>query len=275
MDDPDPVQNSEQEPSPVVNAYPSEVPPDFSQPDGTATRSLPSLNGLVRILVDHREGRGGVVEALLRMKGIDVSFGTLGVGDYSIDSRILVERKTLPDLVQSILDGRLFKQARRLAGGDIRGVIVLEGHASDLDGRLIHRESIQGALIAVSLILGVPVLRSRDPEETARLMVMMAHQADRSVSGGLMRHGRRPRRHRALQMYLLQGLPGIGPRKARRLLEAFGSVEAVVRADTSTLAQCPGVGKTLARRIRWALGPPAPFPQPLQSRKHRNKPETP
>ncbi|MBP7867834.1 MAG: nuclease [Acidobacteria bacterium] len=228
----------------------------------------------VSIVVDRREGRGGVFEAFLRMGGIDVSFGTLVTGDYRIDNRFLVERKTLPDLVQSILDGRLFRQAKNLANHEMRGVIILEGHASDLEGRLIRRESIQGAMIAVTVLLGVPVLRSRDPEETARLMLMMAHQADRTVSGGVLRHGRRPHRHRALQLHLLQGLPGIGPGKARGLLEVFGSVEAIVRADADALARSPGIGRTLARRIRWALGPPAPFPRPLpgESPRKRRKP---
>ncbi|MBP7864764.1 MAG: nuclease [Acidobacteria bacterium] len=274
MDIPIPKVQAEEEKRPEGTTDPGEDLPDLFRPDENITHPSPDGHRPVSIFVDHREGRGGVLQALLRMGNIDVSFGTLGTGDYRIDNRFLVERKTLPDLVQSILDGRLFRQAKKLADHEIRGAIILEGHASDLEGRLIRRESIQGALIAVSVLLGVPILRSRDPEETARLMLMMAHQAERTVSGGLLRHGRRPRRHRALQLHLLQGLPGIGPGKARGLLETFGSVEAVVRADADALARSPGIGKTLARRIRWALGPPAPFPCPLPSGKQQNRRKT-
>ena len=45
-------------------------------------------------------------------------------------------------------------------------------------------------------------------------------------------------------MFLLQGLPGIGPERARRLLTHFGSVEKVVTADAKSLAEIDGIGNS-------------------------------
>jgi ERCC4-type nuclease len=52
----------------------------------------------------------------------------------------------------------------------------------------------------------------------------------------------------------LQGLPGVGPAIAHRLLSHFGSVERVFAADTATLAEIRGIGPKKAARIRELVG---------------------
>ena len=59
---------------------------------------------------------------------------------------------------------------------------------------------------------------------------------------------------RGLQMHLLQGLPGIGPERAARLLDHFGSVRAVMAADAAELRAVPGIGPKCARKIVWSVG---------------------
>jgi ERCC4-type nuclease len=49
---------------------------------------------------------------------------------------------------------------------------------------------------------------------------------------------------------MLQGLPGVGPALANRLLVHFGSVESVITADHDLLAQVRGIGSKNAQRIR-------------------------
>lgn len=50
--------------------------------------------------------------------------------------------------------------------------------------------------------------------------------------------------------YMLQGMPGVGPALAHRLLLHFGSVERVVTADETALMTIPGIGQKKAARIR-------------------------
>jgi ERCC4-type nuclease len=52
---------------------------------------------------------------------------------------------------------------------------------------------------------------------------------------------------------VLQGLPGVGSGRAARLLERFGSVQAVAAASAAELASLDGLGEITAARIRWAL----------------------
>jgi len=58
-----------------------------------------------------------------------------------------------------------------------------------------------------------------------------------------------PTGKRKRQLYVLQGLPGIGPERATRLLDTFGSLEEVFGAEDDDLAEVDGVGTKTAERI--------------------------
>jgi DNA excision repair protein ERCC-4 len=214
------------------------------------------MTNMVRIIADDRETAGGVVEALRLYPDCQVEIRRLRLGDYQLNGQLLIERKTLRDLVVSIIDGRFLSQARRLASEKLRPVILLEGTSRDLVDSGMSREAIQGALITTSVMFGIPLLRSRDAAETAQLMIFAARQSTRLIAGALPRFGSRPKSKRALELHILQGLPNIGPLRARRLLERFGTVEAAIAATPDSLAKVEGLGPTLARKIRWSVSEP-------------------
>ena len=218
------------------------------------------MNGVdpsIRIVADDRENAGGVIAELQRLAGVSVDVQRLKVGDFLVAGSFAVERKTLRDFAQSVIDGRLFTQAAALAQGPRRGILVLEGTAGELSASKMSRESLQGALITVSVFFGLAVLRARDAAETARLLVYLSRQAERLAQGALPRPGYRPKGKRARQLFILQGLPGIGPGRAARLLDHFGSVRGVALASPAELAMIDGIGETTADKIGWALEEPA------------------
>jgi ERCC4-type nuclease len=205
------------------------------------------------IVADDRESAGAVLAALQRRECVQLRLERLPVGDYRVDDALLFERKTLRDLVASIKDGRLFAQGLRLAEAPLRAALILEGRSQDLANSGMRRGAIQGALVTLALFLGIPLLRSMDPEETVSLMLFAARQGRAFASGALPRKGRRPRGKTRVQSHILQGLPRIGPERARRLLDRFGTVEAVIAAPADALAAVPGIGKDTATAIRWAV----------------------
>jgi ERCC4-type nuclease len=219
----------------------------------------------IHIIADDREHKSEVIQSLLQIENVDLTIQRLFIGDYHIDNRLIVERKTLKDFAISIIDGRLFKQMIRLANSKSESVLILEGTAGNIADLGMTREAMQGALITVSLILGIPVLRSKDPSETARLMVYIARQIESIARGGFQRHGYKPKNNRKRQLFILQGLPGVGPERAERLLARFGSVEAVISASSSQLQSVDGVGKNIANKIRWSVSERAPqdFSKPI------------
>jgi ERCC4-type nuclease len=211
------------------------------------------MTPLIPLIIDDRE-RAGPLPAELAQSGVfDIEIRRLAVGDYLVDGRLLFERKTLPDLALSIKDGRLFSQALRLAASPLRSALIIEGTARDLVGSGMRWEAMQGALITVALFIGLPLLRCRTPAETARTLEFAALQGRTVASGALVRRGRRPRGKAAVQRRLLQGLPGVGPERAARLLERFGTVEAVVTASAAALESVPGIGARTAKLVRWAV----------------------
>jgi ERCC4-type nuclease len=218
----------------------------------------------INIIADDREHKSEVIKLLAGIENVAVRIRRLPIGDYQVDFRAIVERKTIKDFALSIIDGRLFKQMIRLANSTFMGVLILEGTVSKTAELGITREAMQGALITVSLILGIPVLRSKDSAETAKLIVYIGRQIESIAIGGVHRHGYRPKNKRKRQLFILQGLPGIGPERAGRLLDKFGSVAAVISADSDELQAVYGIGKNVADKIKWAISEQM---QPYQVRK--------
>jgi len=206
----------------------------------------------LHILADDREQDAGVIAALRRMDDVAVTLQRLSLGDYQVASTLIVERKTFIDFTASIKDGRLFTQARRLARASLPTLLILEGTAADLAATAMRREAIQGALISLSLIFGIPILRSLSADETARLIVYAAHQLHQAAHGAIPRHGYRPKGKRKRQIHILQGLPGIGPARAGRLLDTFGTVQAIINTDPDQWSAVPGIGRRIADAMTWA-----------------------
>ena len=61
--------------------------------------------------------------------------------------------------------------------------------------------------------------------------------------------GHRARRSRAIGENPLDGVPGVGPRRKRALLNHFGSAKAVSRAGLGDLESVEGVSKAVAKRV--------------------------
>lgn len=210
-------------------------------------------DSLLNIIADDREQKSEVIQSLSEIENVAVQIRRLSMGDYQIDKRVIVERKTLKDFAISIIDGRLFRQMIRLANSNFSGVLILEGTGKEIAESGVTREAMQGALITVSLILGIPVLRSANTSETAKLIVYAARQIESIAKGGVYRQGYRPKDKRRKQLFILQGLPGVGPERAERLLNQFGSVEGVISASSDQLQSVYGIGKNVADKIKWAV----------------------
>jgi DNA excision repair protein ERCC-4 len=212
--------------------------------------------GPVRIVADVREEAGGVIGELRASQEVALMVQRLPRGDFLVQENFAVERKTLRDFAGSIVDGRLFKQAASMVTMARRGVLILEGTLADAQALRLSRDAIQGALITVSVFYGLTVLRARDCAETARLLLYLGRQAQQFANGGLPRPGYRPKGKRARQLFILQGLPGVGPDRAAQLLAHFGSVQAVTNASLEDLSAVDGIGESTAAKIRWAVEEP-------------------
>ncbi len=108
-------------------------------------------------------------------------------------------------------------------------------------------------MVSLAVMWRLPVLYARDPEDSLRILRFLAQQVRRTDHGILRRYDRKPKRLASRKLYILQGLPGVGPALANRLLVRFGSIERVIAADEATLMQTRGVGRKKATGIREVL----------------------
>lgn len=202
-----------------------------------------------QLRVDFSERNAAVLDLARECDDFDVQMVHLAIGDYFIDGGVVVERKTYADFATSLVDGRLFPQAAALARSPYRAVLLLEGpkprHMPD-----VHPHALKGALVSLAVMWRLPVLHARDPEDSLRILRLLARQLARSGGGILKRYDRKPKRLATRKLYMLQGLPGVGPALANRLLLQFGSIERVITADEAGLMQVRGVGAQKATRIR-------------------------
>ncbi len=205
------------------------------------------------ITVDYRERQSNVCRHLSDNPEVQVEWEQLSTGDYVIDHQIIVERKTCVDFVQSIVDGRLFKQAKRLKSSVERAVLIIEGDNLYSTGLDVTKEAVHGALISISIMWYIPVLFAVDAEETARILSTMLHQWTKHHDEVLPRPGYKPKKTNKRKSYILQGLPNVGPGISKRLLERFKSVKNVICANESELTEIKGIGKVKAKRIREIL----------------------
>ena len=202
------------------------------------------------IVADDRERASGIPDLLGSYDELDLTVARLRTGDYLVDGSVLIERKTVSDFALSIIDTRLFKQATRLNKSGYRPAFLIEGSPAGLGSIGMTRESLQGALISLTLIFNIPVFRSLDKQESARILVCTAHQLRRRGKGLYNRVNRKPKTRKARQVRILQTFPGIGKDRAQSLLRQFGSLEKCVTASRDDLMKVHGIGQKTAKAIR-------------------------
>jgi DNA excision repair protein ERCC-4 len=226
--------------------------------DGGPAMSSPEV---VDIVADIREAQSETFGVLKARHDVALTVATLEYGDYSIAGQLSFERKTAEDLGRSIIDGRLFRQMSALRRRAKRPVLLVEGLQLLSSPSGVPWHAVRGALVSVAVVFGVPILAADGPEESAEIMVIAARQMARTTSVAYVRPGYQPKDWRRRALFILQGLPSVGPRRAAALLDAFGSVAAVMAADAEGLARVDGIGMQVAERIRKATGNELPTDQ--------------
>lgn len=202
------------------------------------------------VTVDDRETSSRVVEVLHTL-GAAIDLRRLDQGDYAIGDRILVERKTVRDFVDTLVERDLFGQIKALAEAVPRPVMIIEG--DDLyTARNIQPNAIRGTLAAITVDMGVTLLFSRDAEDTANMLYVLAQREEGERRERKIHPRKSYRSHHEEQEYVMAAFPNIGLKHARLLLEEFGSLKAVIEADLDALMAVRGIGAKTAEAI-WDL----------------------
>ena len=146
----------------VLNAAEEEIS-DLNEIDGEGDT----------VYIDHRESRS-TLPGYLNGLGFQTVFTQLPVGDLRLSERVLIERKTARDLLESVKSGRLLSQSRSLSASAQRPLLLVEtgGEAQ----YSVHPNAVLGALAHITLDLGLPVMMVKGPLEAAHFIAVAARR---------------------------------------------------------------------------------------------------
>ncbi len=198
------------------------------------------------IIIDNRERNYELLESLSQ-NNIKISFKQLAVGDYIVSDRMCIERKTISDFESSILDSRIFDQAKRLSMSFDKPIMILEGDM--LEARL-SRNVILGTIFALYREYNVPVINSLNPSETSYLLSKFAEkeQIDEKREPKLL-GVKKAYSDYEWQLLILSSIPGVGIKLAKSLISRFHSIRNISNATTEELTEIEKIGSKKAERI--------------------------
>ena len=192
-----------------------------------------------KVEIDYRE-KNSLVPASLKNLGFEIEFKELKVADYLVNN-IAIERKTISDFISSMINKRLLKQLEELKQYPNR-LLVIEGFEegelyNDHETSGINPNAIRGFLLSILLRHKIPVVFSKNPEDTAKFIYVLSRKKGKEVS--LKAKKRNLNKKEQLQ-FILEGFPGIGPSTAKKLLKEFKTLEAVFNTPQEKLKELIG-----------------------------------
>ena len=151
----------------------------------------------MRLIIDNREH--GLYEKCELILGNDPGYATietqvLPLGDILIKTDegkdvMIVERKTLTDLLASIKDGRYEEQSHRLkhaSGFPSHNIVyIIEGMFSTLR-TIMEKKLIISAIASLNYFKGFSVIRTSGIQETAEMLIYMADKIDGNFMKGVL-----------------------------------------------------------------------------------------
>lgn len=207
---------------------------------------FPYEKGRVVVLLDDREA-GGECASRLQELGAVLLEKRLPVADFVCSERVGIERKTASDFESSVVDGRLFQQARELSSNFASPLLAIVGR----DFQRLEKKARRGAFISLAVDSRLPLFFLENEHSLAEFIYAVGFREQlKPLREEKLRFEKRFFDASQTKQFVVEGLPGVGPALAKQLLEHFGSVENVFTADEEELTQVPGIGGEKAKRIR-------------------------
>jgi Fanconi anemia group M protein len=186
------------------------------------------------IEVDFRE-KNSTVPAELKNLGLAVEFKELKVADYIVKG-IAVERKEARDFFSSVFDKRIFSQMTDINQYE-KNLLIIEGDLKKYNR--MNENALRGILLSILLSFRVPIIFSKDEKETAVYLALLANKKKKKET--LIPKKRSLSPSEELE-FIIEAFPGIGPVKAKKILEKFGTIKEIINSKEEDLEPILGKG---------------------------------
>jgi ERCC4-type nuclease len=193
----------------------------------------------------------------------------LPIGDLLIvntTGALVLERKTISDLVNSIRTNRLWDQLLRLMKTDNilgfqvkRRLLVIQGSLWEYTNvrpvnEKLYWSTMFGTLLEALFVYDTPFIVCENNYAFETFLRILLKREENGKNDGLpkARWYRKPASKlpiKDMKNYLLDSIPMIGDKQAHNLLIYYGSIFNIAKATKEELMQVPGIGKKRAEKI--------------------------
>jgi len=189
---------------------------------------------LPTIIADIHEKNSLVIAQLKNSGQVNLKLESLKVADY-ITGSVAIERKTISDLINSMINKRLHEQLDQMKQYE-KSLLIIEGDLQEiLDKEDNLAKAVRGFLIATALYK-TPLIQTRDYKETANYLITLAKQQTNKKTPPSL-HARIPKTKEEQKKYIIQAFPSIGPKKAEQLLNKFKTLKNIFSASSQELQE--------------------------------------
>lgn len=185
------------------------------------------------IIIDDRE-KNSLIPSLLISKNLNISFKRLEIGDYIIND-LIIERKTMDDFISSMISSRLKEQIKNLKSQE-KTLLILEGENHK---HKISSNSIKGTIASIILKDKVGIITTKNEEETANFLKLMAKKKklEEEKEENIIRPKKKIKNLEEKKSFFLQGLPGIGNKKSKEIIQKFLNISEFLNSSSETLKE--------------------------------------
>lgn len=210
-------------------------------------------------VVDTREKAAAKKRAIKKYK--ETKLEALPAGDYGCrvqsNFKLLCERKSLEDFVNSMATKRLFRQAEKLHKNCEVVIIILEGKYETLRFVLqklklhFNEDAFWGTYCSLIIRDNFHIAWTPDTTHT----MDMAYKLCKKMAEGKYKTKRRWKpKSLNTSKEMLETIPGVTEAISKRLINKYGSILNIALQNEQELCTVSGIGPRLSKRIIKSLG---------------------
>ena len=185
------------------------------------------------IIADIHEKNSLVISELKRSTQIQLEIKSLKIADYIIND-IAIERKTIQDLISSMINKRLIQQLKQMQIYK-KSLLIIEGNLDEVISEENNiAKALRGLLTSISTNSQTSIIRTQDYEDTTKYLITLAKQ-QLKPNQEISLHSRIPKTKKEQKQYILESFPNIGPAKAKQLLKKFKTIKETINAEEEDL----------------------------------------
>uniref|UniRef100_G3SN12 RNA helicase n=1 Tax=Loxodonta africana TaxID=9785 RepID=G3SN12_LOXAF len=218
---------------------------------GIHTSRLPQEGTRTRILVDSREIASGaeVISSLRAIHGLEVEVCPLNGCDYIVSNRMVVERRSQSEMLNSVNKNKLIDQIQHLQSMFERICMIVEKDREKTGdtSRMFRRTKSYDSLLTALISAGIRILFSSCQEETADLLKELSLVEQRKNVGIHVPTVVNSSKWNVLHFYL--SIPNVSYITALNMCHQFSSVKKMANSSPQEISMYAQVTHRKAEEI--------------------------